>query len=291
VARKAFSVNTDDLVREHQSGRPVDEIARQFGIGKVSVYRRLHQAGVTLLNPRPRLAVPIAELLSRYHAGESEKALATAFGVSRPAIRKRLLEAGITPRDGSAAMLLRMASTTAEQRASLSAAAHAAVRGKRQSDAHRFAIAATRQRLQHGTSPAELKLAAMLAARGIATIPQQAIGPYNCDLGAGPVAVEVFGGGWHWSGHHVLRAPERFRYILDAGWHILAVKIDSKRSPLTDATADHVAAYIEAARRDPARRREYRVIGSAGETLAAGSADDDDLTLITTLRSRSNPAR
>lgn len=291
MALKTLSLDTDDLVRQYRSGRPVDEIARQFGIGKVSVYRRLHQAGVTLLNPRPRLAVPIAELLSRYRAGESENALATAFGVSRPAIRKRLLEAGITPRDGSAAMLLRMAGTTAEQRASLSTAAHDAVRGKRQSDAHRCAIATTRQRLQSGTSPGEMALAEMLAARGISTVPQQAIGPYNCDLGAAPVAVEVFGGGWHWSGRHILRAPERFRYILNAGWNILAVKIDSKRSPLTDTTADHITAYIETARRYPARYREYRVIGSAGELLAACTANDDDQTLIATLRRRSNTGR
>jgi uncharacterized protein (DUF433 family) len=289
MALKTLPVNTDDLIREYQAGRSVKEIARQFSVSEPLIYQRMRKAGVPTRGKR--LDVPVIELLSRYRAGESEKALSEALGVSRPAIRRRLLEAGITPRDGSASMYLRMAGTTPEQRADLSRAAHDAVRGKRQSDAHRCAIATTRQRLQSGTSPGEMALAEMLAARGIPTVPQQAIGPYNCDLGAYPVAVEVFGGSWHWSGRHILRAPERFRYILNASWDILAVKIEVRRHPLTSATADYVAAYIESARRDPARRREYRVIRGAGETLTAGSADDDDLTLIAALHRRSDAGR
>jgi hypothetical protein len=127
----------------------------------------------------------------------------------------------------------------------------------------------------------------MLQDRGIPTIAQQAIGPYNCDLGAYPVAVEVFGGGWHWYGDHVAIVPKRFRYILDAGWHILAVKIDAA-FPLTSVTADYIAAYIQQARSDPSSRREYRVIRGAGETLASGSADDDQISIVPTFTAGRN---
>ena len=114
--------------------------------------------------------------------------------------------------------------------------------------------------------------------------PQHAIGPYNCDLGAYPVAVEIFGGNWHWSGRHLLRSPERFRYILNAGWHILVLHI-TRRCPVTIEIADYVAAYVDETRRDPARRREYRVVGRAGELLTAGSVDDDEITIIPTFTS------
>jgi hypothetical protein len=47
---------------------------------------------------RPRIDLPIGELVARYEAGESTRGLATAHNVSRDTIRTRLLETGVEMR-------------------------------------------------------------------------------------------------------------------------------------------------------------------------------------------------
>lgn len=229
---------------------------------------------------RKRIALNADDIVREYLAGVSEKKLADRFNVSRTAIRRRLIESGVNPRGRSEAELVKWSQMSARKRKAQTDAAHDAVRGKPVAMEVKIKQAIGKQRTLPNVSPIETLLADMLKARGIATIPQQAIGPYNCDLGAYPVAVEIFGGEWHWSGRHLLRTPERFRYILNAGWHILVVKVTPRRDPLTEATADYVAAFIETVSRDPSLIREYRVIRGAGEVIAAGSADDDNISIV-----------
>jgi hypothetical protein len=123
----------------------------------------------------------------------------------------------------------------------------------------------------------------MLEERGVSCIQQQAIGPYNCDLGAFPVAVEIFGGNWHFSGAHLARSEERTRYLLNAGWHVLMVQATANH-PIDAATADYIAVYVKEARRDLSVLREYRVIRGAGETIAGGSANDEHISIVPTLK-------
>src|SRR5690606_37643437 len=107
-----------------------------------------------------------------------------------------------------------------------------------------------------------------------------AIGPYNCDLAVHPVAVEVFGGGWHWHGAHYARAEERFRYIMNEGWYVLVVVVGfNGRFPLTPAVGDYVASEIERARRDPSLVGQYRVVWGAGEFSTGGRLEDDHFSI------------
>lgn len=230
------------------------------------------------------------DLIGRYLAGESENALAKSFGFSRQVVRRILRQGGIERRGRSEAEALKWARMSPDQRASQVAAAHEATRGSTKSFDSLCRAALSRQRLQSHATDAEWEFARLLANRGLATIPQQAIGAYNCDLGAFPVAVEIFGGNWHWHGRHLARTPERIRYMLDSGWHVLMVHAwPDAGYPLGDEVADHVVAYVEAARRDPAARREYRVIRGAGEILASGSADDDEVSIEWAFTNRRNP--
>ena len=114
----------------------------------------------------------------------------------------------------------------------------------------------------------------MLADRGIKTIPQFPIGRYNCDLATDSIAVEVWGGHWHWHGAHLARTEERFRYIMNRRWNILVVCIQ-KSFPLTAAVGDYVASYIKTLSSSPPNICEYRVIWGAGEFSTGGRADDD----------------
>ena len=239
--------------------------------------------------PMKRISLDADDLIRKYLAGQPENALALEFGVSRNVIRRHLLENDITPRGLSESQFLRAAQRTAAERKANAAAAHIAATGREKSFAERCLTAQTRQANGVHISHHERTLAAMLTARGLDFIQQQAIGPYNCDLAAHPVAVEVFGGHWHWNGDHLRSTPKRFDYILNAGWHILVIPV-TVSSPLTPAVADYVTSVIEETRRNPPPRCEYRVVWRAGEFVTAGSLDDDDISIEPPFASGRDPA-
>ncbi len=221
-----------------------------------------------------------ARAIQLYQSGLSEKAVAEEMGVGRRAIRLRLLEHGIEPRGRSAAMFLRMAQMTETERKANAQAAHDASRGSAHSDESYRQSALTRQRTQSYGSPVEAELAKTLRDRGLETISQQAIDRYNCDLGADPVAIEVFGGGWHWSGQHLAILPKRTRTLFALGWDILVVWVD-KRWPLGNDLADFVNTYVRSRRQRPHAAREYLVVrGDGVVTVAVGSDFVDGETLI-----------
>lgn len=216
------------------------------------------------------------DLVRRYVVGESEKALAEAFGVGRQAIRRVLLEAGIQPRNRSEGMFTRMAQTSPEERARLASAAHAAVRGRSVPRAEKEARARTmeaRGASAHTVSPAELVFAGWLRENGLPVVHQKAVGPYNVDIAAGSVAVEILGGGWHRAKLH----GERLRYILDAGWDVIYIWAAARDYPLGPGAAEYVIAHLEFRDRNPAAPRCYRVIRGGGQFVAGGSADCDDI--------------
>lgn len=237
-----------------------------------------------------RANIDTDDLVRLYASGESVNALAEKFGFSRPTITRYLKGAGVTLRSASEQERIKWERMTPDARKRQVEAAHAASRGVPKTIESLEKSARTRQERVLHSSPGEVELQAMLAARGVETIRQQAIGPYNCDLGAEPVAVEIFGGNWHWHGKHLRRTPERLRYLLDRGWHVLMVlNAPGIGWGLTEKMGDYVAAYIEGARRNPTALREYRVVRGAGETLASGGADDYELSIEWAFTSRRDP--
>lgn len=227
-------------------------------------------------NLRRSLGIDDGDVIRRYVGGESEKALAASFGCSRGVIRTLLNESGINPRNRSEGMYMRMAQSTPEQIAALTQAAHDAARGRSPSMEERCKIARSKQVNIYHQSPSERVLLAMLAERGIFDgIPQLAIGPYNVDIGADPVAVEVFGGGWHGFGHHAVSLPKRVNYLFDAGWNVIVVAVTANQVELTERAADEVVAFIEQSRRDPTFRRQYRVIRGSGNATSLFRLDLD----------------
>lgn len=283
--RKGANVPAVDIiVEEYKSGMTAAQIAVKHGAGSSSIHRRLKAAGVEANNYGPVISLETA--VDLFNEGIGIAGVAKKVGCSSTYLVKLFSDNGIQARNRSEQQFARMARATSDERKKLSQAAHDAVRGVKRSRAELLKRAKARSKIISGY---EIQLRDMLSERGITTDPQFPIGTYNCDLAAYPVAVEVFGGKWHWHGHHLARTEERFRHILNAGWHILVVAVDVA-SPLTPAVADYVAAYIEQARRDPSARREYRVIWRAGEDTTAGSLDDDHISIIPPFTNRRNPA-
>jgi len=226
---------------------------------------------------RAQYGLPDIEIVNRYIAGESENALAHVYGTSRSVIRARLCAAGIPIRGQTEANRLITAQTPTEILHDRIAIAQEATRGRRQTKEHRHKIAKTRQAKEIGGSLTESVMADWLRARGLDIVPQQAIGPYNIDLGAYPVAVEILGGYWH-LGKPI--HPKRTRYLLNQGWHVVFVWSHPKRSPILPSAADYIVAFAQEIRGQPPSICQYRVIRGDGYELARGQADSENVSPI-----------
>lgn len=223
---------------------------------------------------RKHLLVDKQDLVQRYIDGESVKGLAESLGVSREWVTGTLTRLGVQTRGRSEAMYTRMARTSPEERSRLAAAAHDAIRGTTPSDATVEAAARRRERKGFGKrSPAELELSKMLRAQGLDVIHEKAVGRYNVDLATGSIAVEILGGSWHRTKRH----GKRLRYLLDRGWDVIYIWIDSIYHPLSPGAAEYVVTHLQFRERNPSVPRCYRVIRGAGQFIAGGSADGDDI--------------
>lgn len=273
---KLSNVDVDNLVELYRSGDSYSEVAKKLGVSASFVRKRLVEHGVEL---RPsshyrRHVLDTQRVVRRYLSGESEKAVAGSLGVSRQVIRRVLLESGITPRNRSDAMFTRMANTSPDERSRLSAAAHDAVRGMKRTDAEMEARARVAQRIDYRVSPLEGELAELLRMRGVETVPQLAVGRYNLDLAAWPVAVEVH----HTAAHPMVayggRGIERTMYLADRGWRTLYIWINPRtKVKFTDRCADEVVSLLNLAESDPSVFGEYRVIRGTGEDATGRHAD------------------
>ena len=203
--------------RQHRHGQPGvagEPAPAVMGYNPIADVPSLN--GVEVIDMR-RYNIPldVDDLVRRYTGGESEKALAKSLGVTRKS------SAGDCSRPGSSP------GTEREHVPPHGSDSPRGTRPARQRRPRRRARPSvppepeTRRTAATGrpgltgrtVSPAEIMLAGMLRDAGLDVIHQKAIGPYNVDLAAGSVAVEVFGGGWH----RRQAEGERLRYILDAG--------------------------------------------------------------------------
>lgn len=227
----------------------------------------------------------VDDVIRRYQAGHTQAEIAVEVGVQAATVSRWIKQRGATISRSEVARRYN-ARLSPEERSARAAAAHDAVRGMKRTPEDLTKRAASREANPSNISIAERMLSDWLAVRGVETIPQKAIGPYNTDLGAYPVAVEVFGGNWHANGRHIARHSDRVRYILDAGWHVIIVWSHGLHSPLSVEAADYVVSFLQSADRNPSATRQYRVVRGSGEIIAFGCAKDDDFSFVPTYRTR-----
>lgn len=179
-----------------------------------------------------KVLADIRDRITEYAAGKSLKQISDETGVGRFAIARMFRDAGVKIRDQSAAESIKWSGMTSDQRAAQVSAAHVARRGSTAS------IAELRNRAVGcftacNSSSLENHLASMLRELNVSLTQQFPIGEYNVDIAANSrsVAVEVFGGGWHAYGRHFARHEKRCKDILNQGWRVLIVWVDSRRYP------------------------------------------------------------
>ncbi len=277
--------NPDYFIREYEGGRSMQSIADEYGVPLYSVHTALHFLSAKVRKDYssrimpPRVHVDEMLLVSMYESGMSINALAKHFNVARTAIIPRLNRLGVILRSRSDQEHIKWDRMTSEQRQNQYSQAHNAARGRVVTTATKTKHALTVQKKRLHISDTEHALREMLHARGIDSTPQKAVGPYNIDLAVPPVAIEIWGGRWHWSGRHHARCEQRLRYLMENGWHVLILPIIPPRWLLEDSVVDFVVAQIQdmAPKSDPLR--EYKVIWGAGAMVFSGRSNDTLLTI------------
>lgn len=293
---KVSPVDFENAIQLYVSGESAENAGKRFHVSPSRLVAVLKERGLfrsveerrAIGAPKwgmaQQIKLPIEEIIERYVSGETEQSLARAYGVDRGTISKRLKDAGIQRRTMSQAGTIKNANLTPEQRSQYANAAHEAVRGRKHSLDEKIQRAQTRQSKQLGVSDTEKLLREWIKQRGIDIIPQMAVGPYNVDIGTDTVAVEIFGGSWHGTGIHRERAPERCRYLLDRGFNLIIIWTDARKWPLSEASADYVASFIQLTCSDPSIRGQYRVIWGDGKEVPLSRLNIDNLSVIPSRR-------
>ena len=276
-----------EIINLFNSGLSQTVISNQLNVAKDVVCDILKRNGVKsrtrseqhVLDQIRETGLSEQEVIDIFLSGIGISGIYAKHGFTVAATKTILAKHGINTRNRSEQQFARLSITPQEERDRIIKAAHDAIRGTKRSKEDLFKRALTiESRPETFASKNEVRLAKMLGDRGIKTIPQKAIGSYNCDLAAFPVVVEVFGGHWHWTGQHLARAEERINYILNQGWSVLMVA-DTDSFPITNEVADYIASYIENARTDPSFACEYRVIWGAAEYTTSGGLNDDNFSI------------
>lgn len=274
---KRFPLDADYIIKKHADGFTCQAIAKEVGVSLNSVIRCLKKNGID--TSRRLISFDLDMAIKLFESGVGISGIARDMCLSVEVIRRAFNHAGIKTRNRSEQQFARMRKATPEQRKEWSSHSHNAIRGKPAKRTRLEKMARTKElRCSPRKSPYEDILASMLETRGIEFVAQKAIGIYNCDLAAHPVAVEVWGGHWHWHGEHLARTEKRFNEVMNSGWHIIAIAVNVT-SPLTESVADYVTSFIDMCRSNPSIPREYRVIWRAGEFVTRGCLNDDNFSI------------
>lgn len=282
MAGKFEPANADNLIARYEAGESAQKLGGECGVSNKTFAGFLRSRGIAVrgaaecckhrrLPPERKPIALLDALIDRYVAGESELTLANEAGVNRGTFRRRLLKRGITPRSVSDSMFIRWQNVTDTQRDQMLGPAHKAAKNRVVPIEEKIRRAAAREAACSNASEEERLLAGQLRKAGIGCTQQKAIWKYNIDIAIHEpaIAVELFGGGWHSTPKHARGHAERAKHLLDAGWNVLIIWIDSRRHGLSAATREAVVAFRDELRRSPPSRSEYRVILGNGKPAPA----------------------
>lgn len=236
-----------------------------------------------------KIEIPnLDNLLERYKAGEPEQKLAHEAGVNRWTFRQRIIKAGITPRNISDSMLIRWSEATAEARDNMLKNAHIAASGRTITHTEKRQRAITVEKRGSHISPIETVFADWIRNAGYSITQQKAVGIYNLDIALNefPIAIEIFGGGWHNAGDHRTRFFERTEYLINSGISVLIIWVDCRRFPLNvPACGEKIVTFINSISRYPSALGKYEVIVSDGNIAPANKTYFNSPAIIERLRS------
>lgn len=299
-------IDVNDFIRRYQSGETLKQLMAAFHIGHTKAKSILVSHGVSIIPSgvrRRALDNPqVQALIEMYVSGENMREIGHFFGISNVSVSDYLrranvparprhhgLQAGLDAMDPdvlrakrSAARKRQWEKMTPEQRRKQVCAAHKAWKGSHHTAKSKRKIALAKARRAESDSVYEQQIAQWLLERGIKFRQQTAVGHYNVDFTINNVAIE-FTSGWAYKDVIAKRWQERFKYILDSGWHLYIIWHNTSlksRPSLLPVVCDNLITWCEFIQSSPPIDRQYRVVGSSGEIIAGGGANIDDITAV-----------
>ena len=205
--------------------------------------------------------------------------IAREIGVGRGVITRRLNKIGFTFRTPSEASLASARRFTPEQRSARVKNAHEAKRGVKQSRETKLKRAKTVESKSEISSGLEKMVYQSMLERGIDFTPQTAVGIYNVDFTIGTIAVEIFGGGWHFSGRAKDRHFDRCIEVINSGYTMIILNI-TNANPFTNTVADDLASKIKSISTDKTIRGENWMVWGTFDCVTTFGLDSVNESLI-----------
>lgn len=289
MSRLFVDIDVDDFIRAFNEGKTQKEIGQMFGLTKKQVHNRCRALGLLRFRRIEFSDRQIAAMIELFQAGRGIGGIAKEFNVAANVVHRIFKERNIKPRNRSEQQYARMSNTTPEEKRRLVQAANAAMRGTVKTKQEIYKSNLGKFRGQSGNiSEMEKVLNQMLRDRGQVTLTQLPIDKYNADIVVGDIAVEVFGGCWHWHGNHLAGSVERLYTFFDWGYHVVIVAMRHERE-ITPQLCDNLISLFEFIRSNKSSVRQYRMVRSDGQVVAAADSNRDDITIEWTHRIERNP--
>lgn len=265
--------------------------------------------------PTVKLAAHADDILSRYRNGESAASLAREYQATTTTVTSLLKKLGVMPS-------LQRGEADATVRSDATLAANLFVSGVRPCDIYsklskprskswlysvlkktggslrglgnwrpsgEMVERMSKTRERNGKmNRAERTLCALLAESGIEAKAQVSLGRGNADfvIPSHSVAVELLGRGTYRLYIRNGWIEKRIRELRERGWHAYFMVVTATRG--ADGIARHgiddLLAWLDFMKRQPAVRRQYRMVRCPGELLAAGCSDDHQFPFVEALR-------
>lgn len=128
-------------------------------------------------------------------------------------------------------------------------------------------------------SPYETIINEFIISRGYSTIIQKAVSKYNIDIFVNPnIAVEIFGGGWHFHGNHLSSFTERTKEIFNSGNSLIVVHITAKSCIAT--IRSNLMLIIDFLSTNKPVIGKYWVVWGTGNSISFGGLDNIDVALV-----------
>lgn len=227
-------------------------------------------------------------IISEYKRGIGVVGIAKALNVSPSPIKRIILQSGIPLRNRSQQQQARMDITSDEDRKKLVKAANKAAKGRlvtSQEIEKRNRTLVARKSVK--TSEIEIAFTELLDDAKIPYSKQVVCGRYICDFVINGVAVEIWGGNFHFMGAHIARSEERFKYLLGRFKGAIIVTIN-KTNPLGIGLRNAVIASAQELGSHPSFSGEYRMIWRNGKFITGNRINNDNFAFEYPFRNRRN---
>ena len=279
MSKRYHTIDCNNVVKSYLSGVTVKNIAAQFSVSEHVIYDILKRASIAPDRNRNIIPPSKADILALYNSGTGVAGIADQLGFTRGHMIRFFKKYNIPMRSRRDQQIERMKNATEEQIKFLTKNAHLASKGRK----HTFEEKCKRARTRYANqsfqdSKYEALLSGAFRDNGIDFVREYPVGPYNLDFLVGNIAVEIFGGHFHSSGHHNAIFHERTKYILNSGFSIIFAF--ANRDSFESVIANKIMILLNIFRSDEAGIAKYRVIWGTPDRLTGGSAYDDNFPLV-----------